>query len=192
MSDSFSFTKPLWRTIKDKKLVETPIFDLQEKYLDAPGQTVGHPFYVLNAPDWINIIALTDDEPEKIVLVEQYRVGIHESTLEIPGGMVDKDEKPLAAAKRELKEETGYESDNWVSMGSVSSNPAILSNRTHLFLAESCIKTAEQNTDGSEDIAVHIMDLDHFLSLTADGTVHHAIVVAAVGKYLLHHRKNRG
>jgi len=190
MSDSFSFTKPLWRVTKDKKLVETPVFDLQEKYLDAPGQSVDHPFYVLNAPDWINIIALTDEDPENIVLVEQYRAGIHESTLEIPGGMVDKGENPLTAAKRELKEETGYESDSWVSMGAVSSNPAILSNRTHLFLASKCIKTAEQNTDGSEDIAVHLTSLDHFLSLTEEGTVHHAIVVAAVGKYLLHQRNS--
>ncbi len=188
MSDSFSFTKPLWRIIKDKKLVETPIFDLQEKYLDAPGQTIDHPFYVLNAPDWINIIALNDDDPEKIVLVEQYRAGIHESTLEIPGGMVDSGEDPLTAAKRELKEETGFESELWTSMGAVSSNPAILSNRTHLFLAEKCVKTAEQNTDGSEDITVHLTNLNHFFSLTAEGTVHHAIVVAAVGKYLLHQR----
>jgi len=188
MSDSFSFTKPLWRIIKDKKLVETPIFDLQEKHLDAPGQSVNHPFYVLNAPDWINIIALTDDNPEKIVLVEQYRAGTHETTLEIPGGMVDDGEDPLSAARRELIEETGFESDSWTSMGTVSSNPAILSNHTHLFLAKDCIKTAEQSTDGSEDITVHLTDLDHFLSLTADGTVHHAIVVAAVGRFLLHQR----
>lgn len=185
MSDSFSFTKPRWRIIKDKKLVETPIFDLREKYLDAPGQKVDHPFYVLNAADWINILALTGDNPEKIVLVEQYRAGIHESTLEIPGGMVDDGEDPLTSARRELKEETGYESDSWTSLGTVSSNPAILSNRTHLFLASHCVKTSEQNTDGSEDIAPHIMDLDRFLALTANGTVHHAIVVAAVGKYLL-------
>lgn len=185
MSDSFSFTKPLWRIVKDKKLVETPIFDLQEKHLDAPGQSVDHPFYVLNAPDWINIIALTDEDPENIVLVEQYRAGINEATLELPGGMIDEGENALTAAKRELKEETGFESELWTSLGSVSSNPAILSNRTHLFLAEKCVKTTEQNTDGSEDIAVHLTDMDHFLSLTAEGTVHHAIVVAAVGKYLL-------
>lgn len=185
MSDSFSFTKPLWRIVKDKKLVETPIFDLQEKHLDAPGQSVDHPFYVLSAPDWINIIALTDEDPENIVLVEQYRAGINEATLELPGGMIDEGENALTAAKRELKEETGFESELWTSLGSVSSNPAILSNRTHLFLAEKCVKTTEQNTDGSEDIAVHLTDMDHFLSLTAEGTVHHAIVVAAVGKYLL-------
>lgn len=189
MPDSFSFTKPPWRIIKDKKLVETPIFDLKEKYLDAPRQTVDHPFYVLDAPEWINVLALTNDSPKKIILVEQYRAGVNESTLEIPGGMVDDGENPLTAAKRELKEETGFESDSWRSLGSVSSNPAILSNRTHLFLATKCVKTAEQNTDGSEDIACHIMEMDQFLSLTADGTVHHAIVVAAVGKYLLFQQK---
>ena len=156
---------------------------MHEKTLDAPGQTLTHPFYVLQAPEWINIIALTPDN--SIVLVEQYRVGVDEVTLELPGGMVDKGEAPLEAAKRELLEETGYSSGSWEMIGKTSSNPAILSNFTHLYIASGCEKTAPQHTDGSEDIAVRVIPMDDFLHLVREGTVHHAIVLAAVAKYLL-------
>jgi ADP-ribose pyrophosphatase len=183
MSDSFSFTKPLWSVVKDKKVFETPIFDLHEISLDAPGQEIDHPFYVLKAPEWINVIALTSDD--EIVLVEQYRVGVDETTLELPGGMVDEGESPLEAAKRELLEETGYRSEHWELIGKTSSNPAILSNFTHLYVARSCEYTGATNTDGTEDIEMHKMPLGEFLELVRDGTVHHAIVLAAVAHFLL-------
>ena len=186
MSKPFHFSKPSWGVVKDKKVFETPIFDLHERTLDAPGQALNHPYYVLSAPEWINIIALTPDQ--KIVLVEQYRAGVDEVTLEIPGGMVDAGESPLEAAKRELLEETGYSSDKWEMIGKTSSNPAILSNFTHLYIASDCIKTAPQQTDGSEDINVSVIPLDDFLDLVRNGTVHHAIVLAAVAQYLLRER----
>lgn len=186
MRKPFQFSKPSWGVVKDKKVFETPIFDLHEKTLDAPGQTINHPFYVLRAPEWINVIALMPDN--RIVLVEQYRVGVDEVTLELPGGMVDEGETPLEAAKRELLEETGYSSDNWEMIGKTSSNPAILSNFTHLYIASGCQKTAPQHTDGSEDIAVRVIPMDDFLHLVSKGTVHHAIVLAAVAQYLLRER----
>ena len=168
---------------KIRKSSELPFFDLHEKTMEAPGQVLNHPFYVLNAPEWINIIALTPEDD--IVLVEQYRAGVDEVTLEIPGGMVDEGESPLEAAKRELLEETGYSSDDWEMIGKTSSNPAILSNFTHLYIASGCKKTARQHTDGSEDIAIRTMPMDEFLHRIQDGTVHHAIVLAAVAQYLL-------
>ncbi len=183
MSDTFSFTKPKWQVVKDKKVFVTPIFDLHEFSLDAPGQKIDHPFYVLKAPEWINVIALTEDN--QIVLVEQYRVGVDETTLELPGGMVDEGETPLEAAKRELLEETGCSSDHWELIGKTSSNPAILSNFTHLYLATECEFTGSQKTDGTEDIAVQTLPLDEFLDLVRSGTVHHAIVLAAVAQFLL-------
>lgn len=136
MPKSFSITKPVWEVLKDKKLYETPIFSLHEKTVKPDKGSADHPFYVLNAPEWINVIALTPDN--RIVLVEQYRIGVHESTLEIPGGMVDDGEDPIEAAKRELLEETGYRSEQWEPAGKVSSNPAILNNFTHLFVARDC------------------------------------------------------
>ncbi len=181
---SFKFTKPKWEVIKDTKVFETPIFTLHKrKVLPDKNDNSGN-FYVLEAPEWINIIALTSEL--NIVLVEQYRHGIDETTLEIPGGMVDPGEKPLEAAKRELAEETGFTAGRWSLLGKSSSNPAILSNFTHLYLAEDCEKTQAQNTEGSEDIDVHTMALNTFLELVRNGTVHHSIVLSAVTQLLLH------
>lgn len=186
MSDSFTFSKPRWQRVKDTKVCETPIFSLHQIDLLPGHQHKEAPFFVLDAPEWINVIALTPEN--EIVLVEQYRAGIHEPTLEIPGGMVDEGETPEEAARRELAEETGFTSKNWVCIGKTSSNPAILTNYTHLYLAENCIKTTSQHTDGNEDIAIHTLPVSRFLQLVKDGTVHHAIVLAAVAQYLLHQK----
>lgn len=140
-------------------------------------------FSIIEAPDWINVIALTDKD--EVVLVEQYRYGIEEPTLELPGGMVDSGERPKETAIRELKEETGYEGNKVISLGKVSSNPAILNNYTHTYLIKGCSKVDEQNLDGNERINVHVMPLQEFLDLVANGEVHHSLVVAAVAKYLL-------
>ncbi len=183
MSLSFSFSRFGWERLKDKKLFETPIFSLHKLELSAEEVTVHHPFYVLNAPDWVNVIALTPEN--KIILVEQYRAGIDEPTLEIPGGMVDGDENPIQSARRELREETGFVSAQWESIGKTSSNPAILNNYTHLYVARNCTFDGGQQPDGSEDIEVHTLPLTHFLELVQNGTVHHAIVLAAVTRFLL-------
>ena len=189
MSDKFTFSKPKWNVVEDKKVCETPIFSLHEIELIPEKIASTHPFYVLRAPEWINIIALTADD--EIVLVEQYRAGINEVTLEIPGGMVDEGESPAEAARRELLEETGFSSESWTFLGKTSSNPAILSNFTHLYLAENCEKTAIQHTDGSEDIQFHTMPMADFLELVSQGIVHHSIVLAAVTQYLLKRGKQK-
>lgn len=179
----FTFTKPKWKIEQDKKVFDTPIFSLQQIKLIPDQKRSSSDFYILDAPDWINIIAITPEN--KILLVEQYRAGTDSVTLEIPGGMVDSGEEPLVAAKRELREETGFESDQWSKIGLISANPAIQNNFTHLYFAVDCIKTQEQQLDGTEDILMHQLPLSQFFELIKDGTVHHSIVLAAVTHLLL-------
>ena len=83
-------------------------------------------FSLIEAVDWVNVIALTPDQ--QVVLIRQFRVGANEVCLEIPGGMVDPGETPAEAAARELAEETGYTAPRWHQLGRVSPNPAIMTN----------------------------------------------------------------
>lgn len=140
-------------------------------------------FSILDAPDWINVIALTAEN--EIVLVEQYRYGIEKPTLELPGGVCDEGENPFESSQRELLEETGYSSNDWVSLGNVSSNPAMQTNYTHTYLARNCTKTSEQQLDGNERIHVHVLPLVEFLDMVGRGEIKHSLVVAAVAKLLL-------
>ncbi|WP_441000704.1 NUDIX hydrolase [Fodinibius sp. SL11] len=184
---SFNFTIEPWSVIHENKEYHTPIFNLLQRKmrLEAKDEKNEGEFYVLEAPEWVNVIPITTNE--EVVLVEQYRYGIEQPTLEIPGGMVDPGEQPLQSIKRELVEETGYNSGNWSSLGKVSSNPAIMTNYTHLFLAKDCELIASDKPEGddNERINVHLLPMDDFLDLVADGTIHHSIMVAAVARLLL-------
>lgn len=183
--EEFSYHTEPWSIVKENKEYTTPIFNLFKRTLrlETESETTEGDFYILDAPEWINVIALTPGE--EIVLVEQYRFGIEEPILEIPGGMADAGEEMIGAARRELLEETGYRSDKWSGLGRASANPAIMNNYTHIFLAEDCIYEGADNPDEYERINVHIVPLRKFLELVKDGTVHHSIVLAAVARYLL-------
>lgn len=190
--NSFNFTVKPWSIVYENKEYQTPIFNLLHRrmQLESGDEYDKGDFFVLQAPEWVNVIPIT--KQKQVILVEQYRYGIKQPTLEIPGGMVDPGEDPKEAIRRELAEETGYYSDSWESLGKVSANPAIMDNYTHLYVAEGChfrgIKEAEG--DLHEHINVHEIPLEEFLDLVQDGTIHHSIVVAAVGRYLLKTRRN--
>lgn len=185
MSEQFTFRIEPWSVVEENKEYSTPIFNLlrRKMKLEIDQGTMQGTFYALDAPAWINVIALT--QAEEVILVEQYRYGTERPTLEIPGGMVDDGEQPLKAAKRELLEETGYRSKSWESLGRVSANPAIMTNYTHLYVAKNCEFVGSANPDCHERIIVHKKSLDEFLKLVRNGTIHHAIVLAAVARFLL-------
>lgn len=133
---------------------------------------------VLEAPDWVNVIALT--ETGDVVTVEQHRFGSRAVTVEVPGGMVDPGEEPIEAARRELLEETGFASECWTSLGSVAPNPAFLTNRCHHFLAESAVRRAAPALDGGEDIVVRLVPLAELAARIRSGEVDHALVLTAI------------
>lgn len=169
--------------LNENKEYITPIFNLLKRRYRLDSEKLEADFFVIDAPQWINVIALTPDE--EVILVEQYRYGIEEPTLEIPGGMVDPGESPPEAIQRELLEETGYVSQQWTGMGKVSANPAIMNNFTHLYLAEECKYAGHENPDPHERINVHLLPLEECLEMVRNDVIHHSIVVAAFAKLML-------
>ena len=186
MKTAFTFKIEPWKTVSEELVQATNIFDLYQTRMRLESEAHEARFSVLKVPDWINVMALTEDE--QVILVEQYRYGIEAPTLELAGGVCDAGEAPLETAKRELLEETGYATDHWVSLGKVSSNPAMQDNYTHSYLATRCIKVSEQKLDGNERIHVHLLPIHDFLDYVFKGTIHHSLVAATTAKYLLHQR----
>lgn len=136
-----------------------------------------HAFYRLQGPDWVNVVAFTP--AGDLLVVEQFRHGIDAATLEIPGGGCDEGEAPEAAARRELREETGFVSGRWVALGSCTPNPATQTNRCHTFLALDCVADGALVLDPAEELQVWACPWPEWEELMRRGEIHHALVLAA-------------
>ena len=172
-------TRPeAWRVVRSEEMADCRVFRVRRDWsLNPRGGGREHDFYVVEAPDWINVIPLTD--AGEVVLIEQYRHGTGELTLEIPGGMVDAGETPRDAAARELLEETGYSSDDVCFLGSTRPNPAIQNNWLHSYVARGVRFMHEPAAEGTEQTAVRLVPLDSVPRLICEGRIDHALVVAA-------------
>jgi 8-oxo-dGTP pyrophosphatase MutT (NUDIX family) len=168
-----------WRLVDRSPLNESKV--LQAEIATFERVDVGHRFGATRvvSPDWVNVIVLTDENPEQIILVRQYRFGTERATLEIPGGVIEPHETPLEGAQRETREETGYDASSWECIGVVEPNPAFLPNRCYTFLARGAKLVAEQDCDPEESIEVVLRPATDFTRLIAIGEITHSLVIAA-------------
>ena len=143
----------------------------------SPHTGLEHAFYRLQGPDWVNVVAFT--RSQELLIVEQFRHGIDAATLEIPGGGCDQGEAPALAARRELREETGFVSDHWVALGSCTPNPATQNNRCHTFLALDCDPEGGLELDPAEELQVWASTWPEWQVRMRRGEIHHALVLAA-------------
>ena len=134
--------------------------------------------FVLEFDAWANVVAITKNN--EVVLVKQYRHGVQEVLLELPGGVVDKGEDPLEGAKRELMEETGYSAGSIIEVGRLYPNPAIQHNTLYCYLATDVELTGEQHLDDAEEIEVQLVPLDELIKMAAQGKFLHALNVAVL------------
>lgn len=170
-----------WELKSSKKLNSYKIFSTRKDISRSPKNDKLHDFYVIESVDWVNIVAITDKK--EVVLIKQFRHGIREITIEIPGGMVDKDESPLESARRELIEETGYASDKWRRIGVIHPNPAIIDNKCYVFLAENVKKVDEPNFEGTEDIETVLCPISDVRNKILSGKITHSLVINAFHFY---------
>lgn len=140
--------------------------------------------YTFGCSDWCNVIAITPER--EVVCIWQYRFGTERLELEIPGGVIEPGESPLATATRELREETGYEAEHVEELGSTSPNPALQGNTCHFFLATGARKTAATKFDEHEDIEVVLVPESEIAKLIDDGMLRHSLAIVALERYLRH------
>jgi ADP-ribose pyrophosphatase len=166
-----------WRRVRSEPVADCRVFQVRRDRSENPRDGKEHDFYCIEATDWINIIPLTAHD--EVVMIEQYRHGTDEVTLEIPGGMVDVGESPAASAARELLEETGYRALEVQLLGRTRPNPAIQNNWLHSFLARDIQFEQAPAFDGTELTVVRLVPLTDIPRLITEGAITHALVVAA-------------
>ena len=169
-----------WVKLRSEAGPELPLFNVRFDTMQHPTSSAEFQRVVLEAPDWVTVVAVTTDG--KIVMVEQYRFGVGELTTEPVAGMVDGGEDSLDAAKRELLEETGFGKGRWRYLGSVQANPAIHNNLCHHWLAEDVVAVQAPAPDAGEAIRVHLMTLDDIKEAIADGKLKHPLGLSALSR----------
>jgi len=174
-----------WGMVSSERRESLRIFGLRVDRAVSPRTGKAHDFYVLESGSWVNVIPLTP--AQEVVLIRQYRHGTREVTLEIPGGIVEPGDSPLDAARRELREETGYEAAEMVDLGFVHPNPAFLDNRCYTFIAKDARYSGAQTLDEKEDIEVLLKPLAEIPRLIREGAITHSLVVVAFYRLFIDH-----
>jgi ADP-ribose pyrophosphatase len=177
----------VWKSKSSKQIADCRVFKVRQDFCERERDGKESDFFVIEAPNWINIIALTKDE--EVVLIEQFRHGTEEITLEIPSGMIDDGEEPIATARRELLEETGFSSENIVLIGKSNPNPAIQNNEMFHYLAVDCEKNGETNFDEHESIITKMFPLGEIDKLIENGKFAHSLAVAAFQYFSIYRGK---
>ena len=155
-----------WRRLQSRLFADCRIFKIFEESKQSPRTGQAHDFFVINCANWVNVVAVTEDD--HLVMVEQYRHGSGTVELEVPGGMMDpSDVSPLEAGVRELREETGFEGASAEVIGEIFPNPAIMSNVCHTLLVRNCRQKHATEFDHGEDIVTRLVPLADIPRLVA-------------------------
>jgi 8-oxo-dGTP pyrophosphatase MutT (NUDIX family) len=166
-----------WKYLSSREIADFNILKIrQDRYLFQPTQREGD-FVVCDTTDWTMVIPITVDG--QVVFVRQYRHGVREVVLEIPGGLSEPGESPEHAAIRELREETGYDCASIRVLSRLLPNPSINNAALYVAVAEGCRPIARQNLDPLEQIEVVLRPLADIPAMIASGELCHAQVIAA-------------
>lgn len=165
----------IWETVESKPVADCRVFRVREDFA-RNGEKQGS-FFVLENPDWVNIVALTKEY--NVVLIEQFRHGTQEIITEIPGGMIDEGETAEAAARRELLEETGYAAEEFILIGRSKPNPALQNNWIYHYAAVGAEKIEEVAFDEHESVVTKLCHVTEIPQKIKSGEISHSLVVAA-------------
>lgn len=179
-----------WEEVHTEHLVQNEWIDFRQSAWRFPDGSTFEPFYSYSRRDYVVVAAM--DTEGRLICVRQFRQGIRRVTTEFPAGGIERSdgreygsdadrsaENALEAAKRELLEETGYESDRWEHLLTVPSNATIADNYAHLFMAADCRRVSGQSLDETEFLTVETHSVQEIEEMIRSGEFPQAVHILA-------------
>ncbi|MBT9484842.1 NUDIX hydrolase [Sediminibacterium sp.] len=151
---------------------------IKEEICQLPDGQIINPYFVIDVPDFCNVVMVTTQD--EIVMVEQYRHAAGIISLELPGGMIEPGEDPMLAAKREMEEETGYQSNHFELLYTIHPNPPLENNQAHFYLATQLTLTGNTSFDQYEDIKLVLVNKHDFMNKLLQNSFTHGAQVGAM------------
>jgi 8-oxo-dGTP pyrophosphatase MutT (NUDIX family) len=167
-----------WQVLTDISLISQRWLEVREQRVRLANGHEIEQFHLIQGPNWAGVLCLTADE--HVVLVRQYRHGLGGPSLELPAGVMDAAETPLEAARRELREETGFSAQEVVPLLEVVPEPARNTTRAHFFFARGAERMAELALDSSEELEVVLVPVSELFELIDQGVIVHAAHISAI------------
>jgi 8-oxo-dGTP pyrophosphatase MutT (NUDIX family) len=167
-----------WLVLSDRTLIRERWLEVREQRVRLVNGHEIEQFHLIKGPDWASVLCVT--ERREIVFVRQYRHGIAGPSLELPAGVIDPGEDPLTAARRELREETGFVAEHFQPLLEVSPEPARNSTRAHFFFAEPAVRVADPALENSEELSVVVLPVSDVLEAIDGGQIVHGAHIAAL------------
>ena len=170
-----------WEILSTEYLIRRPWLTARRDHVKLPTGVENPEFYVLEYPDWVNVIAITKEG--EFVMIRQYRHGLGETRYELCAGVSEEGEDSVESARRELYEETGYGGGEWQLWMTISANPSTTNNLTHCYLATGVERVSTQHLEATEDITVHLLTEAEVKELLVNDEIRQSLMAAPLWKY---------
>lgn len=170
-----------WKILESEYISRRPWMTARKDVVQLPDGRINSEYWVLEFPDWVNVIAITKDGG--MLMVRQYRHALGVTEYELCAGVMEEGETPLQAAQRELMEETGFGGGEWTEYMSICANPSNHTNLAHTFLAVGVEHVAEQHLDDTEELTYHVLSREDVLGILQRGEIMQALMAAPLWKY---------
>ncbi|MFH0960932.1 MAG: NUDIX hydrolase, partial [Pseudomonadota bacterium] len=167
-----------WELLNVREDRKYNLFSVEINTCASPRTGLPHQFQVLRSVDWVAVLAVTKEK--EVVLVNQFRHGIRDLSLELPGGLVKPGQTPQQSAAEELEEETGFTAPEMKLLGSMYPFPAIFSNRFHVYLAENAEPKGKMHPDETEELETVLAPASELKNFIRDGKINCGIMIAAI------------
>ena len=167
-----------WKLLSSEYICREPWATLRRDICELPDKRINDHYYVLEYPDWVNMVGITAQN--ELLVIKQYRHGAGIISLEIPAGTTEPGENPQDAAVREMHEETGYQFEKIEEIATLYANPATSGNITYTYLMTGGQKVQEQELDEHEEIDVFLIPLEEAKAMLLENQFRQALHSSAL------------